>query len=57
MQHLLANPTASSNIDADKWTCGSRSGYEIFCFQKPSASFIWEGLLKVEGMGKLGLGK
>ena len=55
IQGLLSNPTAASNIDPDKWTCGSRSGYEIFCFQKPSAGFIWEGVLTVEGMGKLGL--
>ena len=55
VEHLLSNPTASSEIQPDKWTCGSRSGYEIFCFQKPSAGFIWEGLLTVEGMGKLGL--
>jgi beta-fructofuranosidase len=53
--HLFSNPTASSLIEADKWTCGSRGGYEVFCFQKPSASFIWEGRLTVEGMGKLGL--
>lgn len=53
--HLFANPTASSTIEPDKWTCGSRGGYEVFCFQKPSASFIWEGILTVEGMGKLGL--
>ncbi|MEP6627393.1 MAG: hypothetical protein ABJA32_05380, partial [Ginsengibacter sp.] len=35
--------------------CGSRSGYELFCFKKPSASFMFEGLLTVEGMGKMGL--
>jgi len=52
---LLENPTASSTIEPDKWTYGARSGYEIFCFEKPSSSFIWEGLLTVEGMGKLGL--
>jgi len=55
IKHLLSNPTASSNIDPDKWTCRSKSGYEIFCFQKPSAGFIWEGVVTVEGMGKLGL--
>lgn len=55
VQHLLSNLTASSSFSADKWICGARSGYEIFFFQKPSASFIWEGLLTVEGMGKLGL--
>jgi beta-fructofuranosidase len=55
VEHLLSNPTATSNIQPEKWICGARSGYEIFCFQKPSAGFIWEGLLTVEGMGKLGL--
>lgn len=53
--HLFANPTATSVIEPEKWICGSRSGYEVFCFQKPSASFIFEGLLTVEGMGKMGL--
>jgi len=55
LKHLFSNPTASSIIEPNKWTCGSRSGYEIFCFKKPSLSFIWDGLLSVEGMGKLGL--
>lgn len=55
VRNLFGNSTASSTIDLEKWTCGSRSGYELFYFQKPSASFIWEGLLTVEGMGKLGL--
>ena len=27
----------------------------MFCFKKPSASFIWQGMLTVEGMGKFGL--
>jgi beta-fructofuranosidase len=55
VEHILSNPTATSDIQPDKWTCGSRSGYEIFCFKKPSTGFIWEGILTVEGMGKLGL--
>jgi beta-fructofuranosidase len=55
VQQLYSNPTASSTIEPDKWTFGSRSGYEVFCFQRPSPSFIWEGVLTVEGMGKLGL--
>lgn len=55
VKHLLHNPTSSSTIEPDKWSCGSRGGYEIFCFQKPSVGFIWEGVLTVEGMGKLGL--
>jgi len=54
-QHLLANPTATSSVDAGTWTVGSKSGYEIFCIEKPFASFIWEGTLTVEGMGKFGL--
>jgi beta-fructofuranosidase len=55
LNHLFKNPTAESKIEADKWICGSRGGYEIFCLEKPANSFIWEGLLTVEGMGKLGL--
>ncbi|MDQ6762473.1 MAG: glycosyl hydrolase family 32, partial [Bacteroidota bacterium] len=53
--HLLSNLTATSTIEAGKLTCEARSGYEVFSFQKPSPGFIWEGLLTVEGMGKLGL--
>lgn len=52
---IFGNKTASISIQPGKWICGSRSGYEIFCFEKPSAGFIWEGVLTVEGMGKLGL--
>lgn len=52
---LLQNPTAFFSIEDEKLFCGSRSGYEIFCFQKPAESFKWEGILTVEGMGKLGL--
>lgn len=52
---LYANPTAAYRIEEDKWVCSSRSGYEIFSFQKPSGSFIWEGKINIEGMGKLGL--
>ncbi|OIR13204.1 hypothetical protein GALL_55890 [mine drainage metagenome] len=55
VEHLLSNSTATSRIESNKWVLGSVSGYEIFWFKKPSASFIWEGLLTVEGIGKLGL--
>jgi beta-fructofuranosidase len=55
LPQLLSNTTAQSNVEAGKWTCGARSGYEVFSFQRPSQSFIWEGNLTVEGMGKLGL--
>ncbi|MEO8171774.1 MAG: glycosyl hydrolase family 32 [Sediminibacterium sp.] len=52
---LFNNPTASHSTEADNWVCGSRSGYEIFCFPKPSDSFIWEGTLTIEGIGKFGI--
>jgi beta-fructofuranosidase len=55
LSRLFSNPTASADVEEDKWVVGSRSGYEVFYFQKPSSSFIWEGRLTVEGMGKLGL--
>ena len=32
-----------------------RSGHELFCIPKPSASYIWEGTLRLEGLGKCGL--
>lgn len=52
---LLGNPTAADTLTPDHWELSCRSGYEIFTFDKPSSSFIWEGLLTVEGMGKCGL--
>ncbi len=52
---LLANPTASIAFEDNRLAIGSRSGYEIFAFEKPDNDFIWEGTLSVEGMGKLGL--
>ena len=55
LKSLYSNPTANYSIEEDKWICSSRSGYEIFCFEKPSNSFIWEGKLNIEGMGKFGL--
>jgi len=55
IKRLLKNKTAFLNIEDGKWTCGSKSGYEIFCFETTFAGFIWEGLLTVEGMGKFGL--
>jgi beta-fructofuranosidase len=55
IEHLLGNPTATSSNEKGKWTIGSRSGYEIFCFKRPSGSFIWEGTITVDGLGKLGL--
>jgi beta-fructofuranosidase len=55
LRRFFNNKTASFNRDDGKWICGSRSGYEIFYFERPSSSFIWEGQINVEGMGKLGL--
>ncbi|MBS1512616.1 MAG: glycosyl hydrolase family 32 [Bacteroidetes bacterium] len=52
---LLNNPTASFSVSEQEWTCKSKSGYEIFAFEKPAANFIWEGFIAVEGMGKFGL--
>ncbi|MDN3656223.1 glycosyl hydrolase family 32 [Ferruginibacter paludis] len=55
VKKILGNLTATCIIEAEKWFCGARSGYEIFCFEKPVENFIWEGILTVEGMGKFGL--
>ncbi len=55
VEHVLSNPSSSSATEPGKWTFGSRMGYEIFSFEKPSSSFIWEGILTVDGTGKFGL--
>ncbi len=51
----FGNPTASFHQDKERWDMSSKSGYEVFGFQKPAASFIWEGRLTLEGIGKCGL--
>lgn len=55
IKSMLGNPTSSFAALPEKWLCSAKSGYEIFTFQRPSESFIWEGEIHVEGMGKLGL--
>ncbi len=52
---LFSNPTASFKAVENQWTTQCRSGHELFCFSKPSPSYIWEGTLCLEGMGKSGL--
>ncbi len=52
---LFDNPTSKFENKDNKWWVSSRSGYELFTFEKPSESFIWEGLIKMEGLGKAGL--
>lgn len=54
-RQLFGNPTATAGADEKGWVVGSRSGYEIFCMERPSPAFIWEGELCVEGLGKFGL--
>ena len=52
---VLQNNSSACAVDGDGFTCSSVSGYEIFMMEKPSPSFIWEGLLTVDGQGKFGL--
>lgn len=52
---LFYNPTSFFEAETHRLNCGSRSGYELFCIEKPCNGFIWEGVLTVVGMGKLGL--
>jgi len=52
---ILNNDTASYQMQNDKWVVSTSTGYELFCFIKPSASFIWEGALTTEGQGKFGI--
>ena len=55
LRNVFSNNTATFDLQDGTWNLGSRSGYEIFYFQKPSTSFIWEGTLTLEGLGKCGL--
>ena len=55
VHQLLDNDTATKEVDESVWKFSSLSGYELFFFQKPSASLIWEGQLIMEGLGKFGL--
>lgn len=55
VKKILSNSSAVADTEGEKWTCGTETGYEIFCIKKPSAGFIWEGTLQLDGMGKLGL--
>lgn len=52
---LFSNPSATFDASDMHWICGTRSGYDLFCFEKPAANFIWEGLLSVTGTGKFGI--
>ena len=54
LNRLFNNPTSKfENID-NKWWVSSRSGYELFTFEKLSDNYIWEGIIKMEGLGKGG---
>jgi beta-fructofuranosidase len=52
---LLGNVSGFIEAENHRLHCGSRSGYEIFCMETAGSGFIWEGVLTVVGMGKLGL--
>ncbi len=52
---LFSNPTAIITVGNNQWLMECRSGHELFCIQKPSASYIWEGTMRLQGMGKCGL--
>ena len=52
---LFSNPTGIITVGNNQWLMECRSGHELFCIPKNSASYIWEGTLRLEGMGKCGL--
>lgn len=51
---VFKNGMAQMQLTENKWTVHAVAGYEIFAFKKPAHSFIWEGYLHLEGMGKSG---
>lgn len=52
---LLENPTSELKILEEGWMLQNRSGYELFHMISPTSSFIWEGKIRVVGLGKCGL--
>ncbi len=52
---FFGNPTAGIQRDDNEWRLFSRSGYELFYFSSPWQSYIWQGKITVEGLGKCGL--
>ncbi|MEJ2681306.1 MAG: family 43 glycosylhydrolase [Gammaproteobacteria bacterium] len=54
-RQLLSNSQARVDIDAESWHIIADGSYEVFAFNKPSESLIWEGTFKLEGYGKFGL--
>jgi beta-fructofuranosidase len=52
---LLDNPTADLQRISDGWIISSRSGYELFYMESPELNYIWEGTIKLIGLGKCGL--
>lgn len=55
VERMYKNSTAKFDDIAGKWWMTSRSGYELFTFEKLSEAYIWEGTITMEGMGKCGL--
>jgi beta-fructofuranosidase len=55
IKRLLNNPTADLHRKADGWILSNRSGYELFYMKSPSLHYIWEGNIKLIGLGKSGL--
>jgi len=52
---LFSNATAVLTQSDNQWLMECRSGHELFCIAKPGPSYIWEGIMRLEGMGKCGL--
>lgn len=52
---MYKNPTAKFENVQGKWWMTSRSGYELFTFERISKAYIWEGTITMEGVGKCGL--
>ncbi len=54
-EKILNNLTSTIWKTPKEKRVGTKSGYEIFAFKKPFKNFIWEGILKLENLGKCGL--
>ncbi|MCD8534200.1 MAG: glycosyl hydrolase family 32 [Verrucomicrobia bacterium] len=52
---ILRNPSAEfAWRNPLRMRLSSHSGYEVFLFSKPSSSYLWNGSLRITGLGKCG---
>jgi beta-fructofuranosidase len=55
VNRIFENPSSQVEMNADGWMLSCRSGYDLFRMESPATGYIWEGRLRLVGLGKCGL--